>query len=84
MVNDPGLTGKDRAMFGGMIADGNDKVERNMQQFADMSRTMMRDINTHLGHHLDGARIKTMRFNAGRPDLDPVAFKIPRPSLSHL
>jgi hypothetical protein len=60
-----GLSGKDRAGFVGVGADGDDVVERDVEEVVDALGALLRDVDTCLGHYGDGVGIETVDFNAG-------------------
>ena len=54
------------------------------QQFANSFGAMVRDVDTDLGHRLDGQRIERARIDARAGDLEPVASQVAEPAVSNL
>ena len=68
----------------GVIADGDNEVEIDTRQLADVFRAVTGDVDARLEHHPDGSRIEPTRFHTGGIRFDDVPFQRPRPPFRHL
>ena len=83
-VNDPGFAGKDGAALPGVAADGDHIIKLLGRQIRDQFGFLCGNIHSGFGHHLDGIRIQTVRFDSGGIRFDHIAFQRARPALRHL
>ena len=72
------------AVFGGGIANGDDRVEVLTVEFGNGFRTMMGNINADFPHGFDGQRIDAHGFCTRAANLIGIANEMAKKALGHL
>ena len=84
-VNALGSAGTDRALLGGVIADGDYSIEALSIEFGNGLRAIRRDVDTNFVHGFDGERMNITAGVAPRAiRLDDTTADMAKKPLSHL
>ncbi len=83
-MNASSAPGKDGAILGGIVADGNDVIELPTCELINRFRAVARYVDIDLAHYGDRLRANERRGDAGALDIESVAGYTTKKALGHL